>query len=106
MAQVKHGLWFTTEYDGKRYRARYEDRGWSYSTLRVQEQKMLKKRKWLFFGPMIEYTYWDTIIEDARDQMSEVCPIIYRNRFYEAYKTKLIIFRLLTTVKQVHHEHI
>lgn len=65
MSYVKHDTWFYTEHEGKEYRARYEQYGWTYATLRMQvKETYLKKR---FLQKPVTMERWSTVIRDSRE---------------------------------------
>lgn len=102
MDYVKHDKWFYMESDGKEYRARYEQRGWTYATLRMQvKETHLKKR---FFQKPITVEKWCTVIYNSRE--ANITGVRDFKTFYPVSQAKEDILLCIAEASKTHTERI
>jgi len=61
MEYVKHDTWFEYEYEGKRYRGKYTDRGWSFRSFAFQIET-IDMQSSIFQWTPTPYYSWKTEI--------------------------------------------
>jgi hypothetical protein len=93
--RVLHYVWFYLEINGREYRARWEDRGWSYASLRVDIEVEYEIPKYFFFGEKVLKKRWRVITWDSREEYPESHSPVSKGNSYDASKTRLIIERII-----------
>ena len=93
--KVQHNRWFTLEVNGKEYRAKIMDHGFSYSTIRLEKLKMIRRPKYYIFGPIIEEPSWNIVTSNSREEFFHETYAIDRKRFYNAYEIRSQIEKIV-----------
>ena len=101
--RVKHYEWFYLEINGKEYRARYEEYGWTYATLRVEIEVQYEEPKYIFFGEKIPKKRWETIVWNSREDIPDAHSPINNSRCYDAKNSRYIVESIVHYQKYCKH---
>ena len=92
---VKHGVSFEihdTE-SGIRYLMMIYDYSFSYATVSLQEIITYKRKRFFFFGEMVERKRLVTVVSNSRDK--NIDPVINRRLFYDRTQVIQILKSIL-----------
>jgi hypothetical protein len=88
---IKHNSWFIINDSeaGKTYKMLFRSHGFSYATVSLYEIVDCKKRKWGFFGPLVDGKKEIRITSDSRED--DLDPIINRRELYsKSYVARIL----------------
>lgn len=101
---VKPHLWFETVLDGRLYKCKIKRYGLGYATIRIEERSGIKKRKkYHFFGPMIDEPFFDILTKSHRDD--DLDPIMNYRTSYKATYIKKIIKQIVDQKPSIKHSY-
>ena len=89
---VQHNRWTMTEIEGKVYRAKFIDHGWSYSDMKVQIRKRIK-----IIPNMIEFWMWSNIGSIKTSDLRNVITIDKKSYYDDTFTLNMIV-RLIQSI--------
>jgi hypothetical protein len=99
---VQHNKYFTLTIEGREYRARFRNYGYSYATLEIARRREEPHMRYIFWGPLVYG--WKTLTRSSRD--AEIGWPIHRRLFYRDSDARNLVTEVVRELSHVHKKSI